>query len=604
MNGYGAQDWEASLGDPNTNVGLRKHVERRLQGLAARRQDYEPAWTEISRFAQAVSNPYLGVAGVGTARTPGMQPLAPMKVNTKLLDSRAVYASEVLGNGMYSGLSAPSRPWFKLTVKDAALRSSSNVKVWLDEVERRIYDMLASSNVYTSMKAGYRELGLFGVEAGLMERHWNLGMVCAPLRAGEYWIAAGADGACDSLYRRVDLTVEQHYRRFLNGRRPSEVLPAKIVEAFDRGNYQATFTAFHAVEPNDTYNPDTIGAKGMSWRSVYWSPYCDDRDKASEEKALLKVEGFYSKPFWSPRWEATSGADPYSYTSPGFAGLADVRQLQLQVLRKQQAIDFMVKPALAGPATLNNVNAALMPGRVTAMAMVDKNSFFPIWEMNPQAITVLSEDKSRTDEAVDRAFYANLFMAITNMQGIQPRNMEEIAKRNEEQLTQLGPVVERVNQEKLEVIIDRAFDILWRSGALNDLPLPEELRGVKIEVEFISVLAQAQRLIGLGGIERTFGFASSIAGAFPEVLDKLDADAAMDEYGDIVGIAAKVMRSAEGVAKVRAARQEAQAQAAAAEQAPNMANAAKAGAETAELLFNSPGVGSQPTLADRLLGVA
>jgi hypothetical protein len=62
-------------------------------------------------------------------------------------------------------------------------------------------------------------------------------------------------------------------------------------------------------------------------------------------------------------------------------------------------------------------------------------------------------------------------MAITTMPGVQPRNIEEIAARNEEKLTQLGPVIERVNNEKLEVAIDRTFGIMSRMACFLPLPM-------------------------------------------------------------------------------------------------------------------------------------
>lgn len=595
-------DYDPNVGDPNTRVGLRKHVERRLKSMRSQRQNYDAGWLEISRFCEPVTNPYLiGYTSPSAVNSDVVRFGQGMQINSKLLDSRAVRAAETLGNGMYSGLSAPSRPWFKLTLKDAALRGSAGVKVWLDEVERRIYEMLSGTNFYTAIKSGYRELGVFGVEAGIMERHWRTGMVCHPLKCGEYWLGVGDDLTCDSIARRVDMSVLTIYRRFLKGRRPIDAFPRQIVEAYDQGRYDMTFCVYHLIEPNDTQELDKKDARGMAYRSVYWSPYCDERDKLSEEKALLDVQGFRSKPFWSPRWESGSNSDPYSPVSPGLNALADTRQLQLQVLRKQQAIDYMVKPPLGAPATLNNLHASLQPGRITASSQVDRNSFFPIWEIPAQAISALAEDISIQHQAVDEGFYVDLFKAITNMQGIQPRNMEEIAKRNEEQLTQLGPVVERANQEKLEVAIDRAFEILWTSGALNDLGMPEELEGEKIEVEFISVLASAQRLIGLGGIERTFGFANSVAQAYPEVLDRLDGDAALVEYADITGIAAKIIRSDDQVAEIRSAREQAQQAQASAEMAATLAPAAKAGAETAELLYNTPG-NEGLTLAQRLMG--
>lgn len=598
--------FDASIGDPNTNVGLRKHLERRLWGMRAQRGAHEPIWLEIARFCEpTISRLLTGYvqsgANYGTAAI--IKPADT--VNSKLMDARAVWAAETLSNGMYSGMTAPSRPWYKLTLGDPELREYQAVKLWLDEVERRIYELFAKTNFYTSIKGGYHELGVYGVEAGIMERHWRYGMVCHPLEIGEYWLGDDVGGVCDSLYRRLDMTAPQHYEKFgeriANGARAIDVLPRRVVEAYDKGDYQQQFCVYHAIEPNDLRDPRRMDARGKAFRSVYWSGEDDQNDRESEGKALLQVQGFNSKPFWSPRWQ-TKGGGLYSSMSPGLRALADTRQLQLQVLRKQQTIDFVVKPPLRGPATLNNVHVALQPGRVTAMAMIDKDNFGPIWQIPPQILQYLIQDTNETREAVDRGFYADLFNAITNMQGVQPRNVEEIAARNEEKLTQLGPVVERVHQEKLKVAIDRAFDILLSANMLP--PPPEELEGVEIEVEFISVLAQAQRLIGLGGIERLYGF---VASADPDgskgMRDSLDHDAAVAEYGDIVGVAAKILRGKDQVEKLREARAQAEAQERQAGQLAAMAPALKAGAEAAQILYDSPGVGSGPPLAERLLGV-
>jgi hypothetical protein len=517
-----------------------------------------------------------------------------------------VWASGVLANGMHSGLTSASRPWFKITTSDPELREYHAVKVYLDEKERRIYDLLASTNFYTATKSGYMELGVFGVEAAIMESHWRHGMVVHPQKAGQYWLGLDDGLVADSLYRRVDMSVIQHYQRFakakiMAGKRASDVLPRRVVEAYDRGNGDMLFPVYHAIEPNDLRDHAKEDALGMAFRSVYWSAICEEGEKESTEKALLANEGFKSKPFWAPRWEV-EGSDTYGSTSPALEALADVRQLQLEALRHQQAIDFGVKPALRGPATLNNLHVALQPGRITAMAGVDKDSFGAIWEIRPGVIGEIRESKAETQAAVDRGFYVELFMAITNMAGVQPRNLEEIASRNEEKLTQLGPIVERVQQEKLKPAIVRADDILERSGGYADLEKPPELEGHVFEIEFISVLAQAQRLIGLGSIERTFGFATSIMQTFPDAADTLDVDAAMAEYGDITGIAAKIIRGKDQIEKLRSDRQQAQAQAQQAQQSAEMMKAAKPGAEAAQLLFDSPGVGSQPSLAQRLLG--
>lgn len=572
------------FGDPNSNVGIRKRRERRFGGMRAHRAGYDATWLDIAKLCAPTLSRFLtGYAGNGSYNSLPKINFADT-INAKIYDTRAVWASEVLGNGMYSGLQSPSRPWFRLRTADDDANEVQSVKLWLAEVTRRINELFSGTNFYTDTKNGYQELGLYGIECGFLERHWRWGMVVHPMTIGEAWFGAGDDLQVSSLYRRVDMSVEQHYERwYVEGRR---TLPRRVVEAFDKGDYDQMFPVFHAVEPETVTDPD---ASREAFSSVYWSGVCEPSDKEDDATALLERRTFRSKPFYAPRWVTRSASEVYASTSPGLNVLGDVRQIQMETLRKQQASDFIVKPALAGPAILHNAHASLQPGRVTSMASGDKSQFFPIWEIDPQTISVLAESKQEVAKAIDRGFYVDLFQAITNMQGVQPRNMEEIARRYEEQLTQLGPVVERVNQEKLGVCVQRAYEILDSAGMLP--PPPEEVVAAGgVVLEYISVLAQAMKRVGLGGVEQTFGFASTVASATGDmsIMDNLDADAAIQEYGDIVGLDPKIMRPKEDVEAIRAARQQQQQAAAAAEQAAQLAPAAKQGVEAAQLFYDTP----------------
>lgn len=571
---------------------LRKDLDLRMRGMRASRSGYDYICAEVARYCQPkLGRMLMGYAAVANGANPGHAAVRISnndKLNEKLLNSSALKASNTLANGMYSGLTSPARPWFKLTVADPELREYQAVKEWLDLVERRIYDFFNSTNFYNALKTGYLELGVFGTSAAFMTQHWRHGGVTHPLTFGEYWISLDDGLVADSLSRRCDMTVKQMVERFGLAN-----IPAKVRERYDKGEYETTYEVFHIVEPNTLRQGGRYDAKNKAFRSVYWTPVAELLDPP-----LLSVSGFDQKPFWAPRWDV-QGSETYG-TSPGMEAMATSRGLQLKELRKQQGIDYVLKPALTGPATLNNVNVSLQPGRVTAMANVDRSTFGPIWEVDPSAIGQIREDILDSKQQIDEHFFADLFNAITNMRGIQPRNIEEIAARNEEKLTQLGPVVERVHNEQLNVSIDRAFEILNSIGLIP--PPPEEMQGMPIGVEFISVLAQAQRMIGLGSIERYAGFLGTLSATHPSVLDKFDADQAADEYADIVGVPARIVRSDDQVEEIRGQRAQAEQQAAAAEQAAALAPAAKQGVEAASLLFDSPGVGSGPSLADRLLG--
>ena len=585
---YDAETIDANL---DSDRQLKRAVERRLRGLAGTRQFIDPDYLEVARFCQPRLGAFVQAYGSVQAGSTNLNvTLKGTRLNSKLVDGHATFASQVLGNGMTSGLSSPSRPWFDITTSDPDLADSKAARVWLDQVKALIYAWFAGTNFYQAAKAGYLENGVFGTEAGVMMDHWRHGGVTFPLTTGEYWI--GLDDALvpDSLYRRCDMTVIQMVQRF-----GIDKCPSKVRDDYAGGKYENTYMVFHAMEPNDLRQLGKRNARNKRYRSLYFM--CEGYGCEANDPPFLAVEGFDDKPFWAARWD-TVGSEPYGY-SPGMASHPDSRQLQFQSLRKQQGIDYMITPALRGPAILANQNVNLMPKRITTVASIDKDSFMPIWEVRPEGIKAVAEDIGTTRQAIDRHFSVDLFQAITNMPGVQPRNVEEIAARNEEKLAQLGPVVDRTNTEKLKVAIDRAFMILLRQGKIP--PAPRELQGQPLEIVFISTLTQAQRLLGLGGIERGLAFVGSLVGVFPQAGDKVDVDEAIDAYFDMAGTPAKIIRSEEEVQALRNARAQAQAGQQAAQQAAVVAPAANQAAQAAQTLSETDTTGGRDLLT-KLMG--
>ena len=90
-----------------------------------------------------------------------------------------------------------------------------------------------------------------------------------------------------------------------------------------------------------------------------------------------------------------------------------------------------------------------------------------------------------------------------------------------------------------------------------------------LNVEFVSMLAQAQRAIGTNAVDRFVGNLGAIAQVKPDVLDKFDADTWVDAYSDMLGVDPNMIVGDKQVAMIRNARaqaQAAQAQAAAMQQ--------------------------------------
>jgi len=149
----------------------------------------------------------------------------------------------------------------------------------------------------------------------------------------------------------------------------------------------------------------------------------------------------------------------------------------------------------------------------------------------------------------------------------------------------LGPVLERLHTELLDPLIDRTFNIMLRNDLLP--PAPEELGGVTLKVEYISVMAQAQKAIGTGAIERLAGFVGNMAAAKPEVLDKFDADQSVDEYAEMIGVPPRIVVPDDVVQQIREERAQMEQQQMAMEQANQVAQTANVGAQAAKVMSDT-----------------
>lgn len=537
---------------------LRRRCVKRLEGMKTLRQPYEDDWRQIASHAQPARSRFLNNDTNKNTR----------QRNKAIYDSHAIQAFRKLTGGMTSGLSPSHQPWFKLATYDAALMEEAGVKEWLTETERRMYAFLAGTNFYGAARTSYSELGLFGTAACVMIEHQQRGAVCHALTAGEYWIAQSDAMVPDTLYRRVPMTVAQAVQSF------REKVSKRVRNLYDASRYEECVNVWHAIEPNTERDASKVDARNMAWRSLWW----DDEDGPD---TLLRQSGFPEQPFWAPRWD-TTGSDVWG-SSPGMEALPDMRELQLQSKRKGEATDYHIWPEIV---TDPKIKLKRQPRAVTSAASFDQSQVSVPYQVPYQAIAAVGEDIEKCKRAIDAASYADLFMAITDMPGIQPRNVEEIAARNEEKMTQLGPVIDRVNNEMLAVAIDRVFAIMSRGGLLPEAP--ESLSDVDLKIEFVSILTQMQRMVGIGQIERTAGFVGNLMGAFPEAGDKLNVDEMIDEYADRAGTPQKLIRSDDDVEKLRQQRLQAQQAERALQAAPAVKDYADAGALLSEVAANPP----------------
>lgn len=507
---------------------LKKAAEAHIAQLETERNQWLDHWQELSKYIQPRRGKFL----TRTSR----QGNKGKKQNDSIIDSSATQALRTLASGMMSGTTPHSRPWFRLATPDPDLMDSANVRAWLEAVEQEMRNTLSRSNFYNAQHTCYEELGLFGIGAKFMQEDMETVVRFYALTAGEYFLGLDDRGRPAVFARDMDMTVRNLVSKF-----GMDNVSVHVKALYEAKNYEKEIRVRHYIAPNLSRNPESKLNTDMKYKEIYY-------EVGGEGDKLLSESGYNIFPVITPRWHAL---DDEAYgRSPAMDALGDVKQLQLMQKRKAQAIGKMVNPAMIGPTSLRNQPTSIVEGSITYVDEVGQQGFRPVHEVNIHLNELLLDIEDHR-KRIQEAFYANLFLMLTEMDRKQV-TAREVDERHEEKMLALGPVLERLEDEDLSRVIEAVFERLLQGGKLPEPP--EELQGTDIKVEYISMLAQAQQSVGSVGIERTANFVGAIAALYPHVTDKFDADEAAEQYGRMNGVPVKVLRSNEDLKAMRDSR--------------------------------------------------
>lgn len=482
--------------------------------------------------------------------------------NLKIIDSTASMAARTLRAGMTSGITSPARPWFRLTTPDPDMADFAPVKRWLYSTGERMRMIFLKSNLYNVLPIVYGDMGVFGTASMYVEEDAEDFIRCYPFPVGSYKIANNERLNVNVFFRDFRMTVNQLLGKFWDHSQSNEVNWAKfsstVKNAYDRSEYQRWIDVCHSVRPNEEYDPSLLHSKHNRYQQCYYErgfvgtggtaqPY------ENTNETYLDESGYNYFPALSPRWEVT-GEDVYATEFPGLLTLGDNKSLQTMQKRKSQAIEKMVNPPMVGPTSMRSQKASILPADITyADEREGTKGFRPAHEVNFR-INELLLDIQDNQKRISRGFFEDLFLMLAQSDR-REITATEISERKEEKLLALGPVLEQLNQDLLDPLIDITFNIGMKRGVFEEPP--EELQGVNLKVEYISMMAQAQKMVGISGIERFAGFVGQVAPVDPRVLNKVNAPKLVDVYADFTSIPPEIVRSDDEVAQIEAQQQKA-----------------------------------------------
>ena len=526
---------------------------KRLGSMKLERESYYAHWKKITDTLLPRSGRYfLEDRNDGERR------------NTDIYDSTATRALNILAAGMMAGMSSPARKWFNLGLADRDLMQYQPVKEWLNQAAEVLREVFSRSNVYRVLHGLYEEMGAFGTGCAYIFRDNKDLIRLYPQTIGEFYLGQSNRYEIDTIYREFQMQISPLVQEF-----GYDKVSKTAQMHYDKNQMDEWVTVLHAIQPRKERDLNKSDNINMPWESIFIEPGQDNNQ-------TLRESGFTQFPALTPRW-IVRGGDVYGSDCPGMTALGDILQLQDDQLKKAKGIDYQADPPLQVPTALRGSEDVLPGGISYYDPAAPTGGIRSSFEVNLN-LQHLLEDILDVRGRINSAFFVDMFQMISSQQRMQPETAREVQEKHEEKLLILGPVLERNQNELLDPLIDNAFMIALQEGQFP--PPPEELQGQDINIEYISMLAQAQKAVGIGSLDRIVGTVGQMAAVKPEALDKLNTDEIIDEYSNMLGIAPNLIVANEDVAMIRQDRAAAQAQAEQMAMIPEAAKTAKTLSET------------------------
>ena len=490
-----------------------------------RKKEMEDVFNNIKPYLQELADYYSPRSVQFIARNVRK----PIVKNKKIIDSTPLIALRNFSSGIMSGATSPCYRWFKTSFSNADVNNDYYLKKWCAQQEELTRQILYSSNFYQCLPEVYKQLGIFGFSAVSLESDFETIVNFKVLPIGSYYYAKNSKGKIDTFCRVYMETAQNIAEKFKNNC-PSEVLEAAV------NNPLKLYELVHFVEKNKFYKKRHLSSKFSKYVSVVI---------LSNKNEFLSIKGFDKFPYVVFESAFSSDID-YPQDSPGINALADVKQLMTMVKEYAKAVKKIVCPTYKGPATLKNKKLADVPG---AYIEEDENGrgISPVYEVNPRVLE-LKQEKDELKQAIKEHFYNDLFaMILTTAE--RGRTATEVNELKEEKMVLLSPLLEQIHSA-LRQILNWIYEEEIRVGILK--PLKPQYQNCRFEIEFVSSLAQAQKVSNISSMERFTTFVSNIANAIDPILkSKLNGEKIIEDYANYANIDPTQIVPAEEIEKIK-----------------------------------------------------
>ena len=535
-----------------------KQITGLKQSLEEYKAIYESQWGEIIHYL-APSYASTSIGKPGTESAPSYK---------DIYDTTALEASNVLADGLQGYAFGRTISWFRLRLEEAALMDRDENKLWLQSVERHIYEQFNKSNFYDESRAFLRCGADFGTAMMTYEHDEGRGIpVFHSLHPGTYAIEEDRFGVVSVLIRTFWLSKTEAVEKFGEKNLPKQIIANKedVTSMYEFHQY---------IAPSSRINTDIPGDD--EFVSIYWA--------ALDGNSSCKEERFAHKPFFAWRWAKNPCGSPWGADNPGMVQVPNIKMLQSLVQ------DYIRISQLAGRPPIKKTEGLKVnfyPSGMTDLA--PGSDFMPVQVTGDLAWTgsLIQMIKAQ----INSAYHKDFFLALMMSQD-RTKTATEVQALVDEKSAIMSSFFSRLAHEFIEPVLEAVFDLEVETTRLPAPPI--SLSAKQLKIDFISPLAMLQkRSHGLNTTKQFLGEILGIAEIAPTIMDKINTDGFVDVAGESYDVDHRIIRGDDEVAKMREIRMKMQMEQM---QRENQIEEAKAGAQAYGATTKAPEKGS---LVDR-----
>jgi len=446
----------------------------------------------------------------------------------RIYDGTAPRALQELAAGLHSYMTSPASRWFLLSVNDEYLLEDDDILLWLEQVSDLLYFYYGLTDVgfNPAIHESYLDDGAFGTSILYQDMDPVTSKpIIRAVPLADCWLAENACGLIDTIFRKVEYTTRQAIQEF------GDMTPQKIQDEKDT---EKVWQFVHATYPRDIRNPSQYDSTNMAFAS-YWV--------SVDEKQVVRESGYMENPYHVSRWSKIAG-EIYG-RSPAMDCLPDIRMLNTMSRTIIRAAQKIVDPPI-----VCDDDGVILPLKTFPGAVILKTPGAAF----PQPL----ETKGRVDIGLDmmnqrRDFIQKCFFVdyLRREQKKERQTQLEISDVRDEMHRMMGPMLGRLQGEKLGPLIQRSYNLLTRMKLVP--PAPEKLMrsGQRLRIIYISPAARAQMSGKILALQQAVNDAAVFSQFAPGALDVVNTDNAVKHIFLLRDVSRKVLNTPKDIAAIR-----------------------------------------------------